>query len=99
MNVKLYIYLITYFIIYLCRRLWLYISNKYYYMYLFQIAQITTTALAVTFHVDAVKTMTYVTKGMVPALMSVRVTGMGRGVTVSMKYCTNANCNETDRAF
>lgn len=49
-----------------------------------RIAPITTTALAVTFHVDAVKTMTYVTKGMVPALMSVRVTGMGRGVTFAL---------------
>lgn len=53
-------------------------------------------ALTVTLHVDTVKTMTCVTKRLVPVLMGVRVTGKGKGVTVSMKYCKNPNCNDTD---
>lgn len=39
--------------------------------------------------------MTCVTKGLVPVLMGVRVTGKGRGVTVSMECCKNTNCNKT----
>lgn len=53
-------------------------------------------AVTVTLHVETVKTMTCVTKGMVPVLMGVRVTGRESGVTVSMKYCKNTNCIETD---
>lgn len=33
--------------------------------------------------------MACVKKGLVPVLMGVRITGRGRGVTVSMKYCKN----------
>lgn len=49
-------------------------------------------ALTVTLHVVTVKTMTCVTKGMVPVLMGVRVTGRGRGVRVKVKYCNNPAC-------
>lgn len=64
-------------------------------MYLFKVALITTTALTVALHVDTVKVMACVTKGMVPVLMGVGITGRGRGVTVSVKCCKNTNCKET----
>lgn len=60
---------------------------------------ITTTALTVTLHVDTVKTMVCVTRGLVPVLMSVRFTGREKGVTVSVEFCKNQNCNETDMGF